>query len=313
MQGFLNECSLPKFYSEEQVRNLFDDFGSSYKKARALGIKEVKILAAFYIHEFAPAYRFENWIRDPDADADLKTLLKSTFGTTPYIDDLLNQYESDHNAVLDMMVGEIKVIGIGLASDYIFNTIAFSYGNFGWDLSNYEVVISQVKEQGNEIIEFTENASARNISTLAHCELFKEFINEQALSGIENGKELWIKRNDLFPNLSFCDNVRQQISKYNLESLGFSMIIKRLFELQNVATNLNGNPVKPSDFPSKTTPESESRLKEFKKQLTFICPDGSSQLFSWHMRFTPGAGRIYFIANETQNQIIVGSISNKIT
>ena len=47
-------------------------------------------------------------------------------------------------------------------------------------------------------------------------------------------------------------------------------------------------------LPSKFTPESESRLKDFSHKLTFICPDGFTRLFSLHSRFTPGAERVYF-------------------
>jgi len=48
-----------------------------------------------------------------------------------------------------------------------------------------------------------------------------------------------------------------------------------------------------------------------KDQLTFLCPDGKERSFDFHLRFTPGAGRIYFYPKQP-GAIIVGYIGEKL-
>lgn len=65
-------------------------------------------------------------------------------------------------------------------------------------------------------------------------------------------------------------------------------------------------------LPSKTTPESDSRIQQFRQQLTIKCPDSKERLFSWHLRMTPGAWRLYFSEELGPGKIIIGYIGLKL-
>jgi hypothetical protein len=85
---------------------------------------------------------------------------------------------------------------------------------------------------------------------------------------------------------------------------------KKIFELEEYAASRPAGIFVSDSFPSKVSPESETRKRNFANELIHICPDGVSRLFDWHSRFTPGAGRIHFYPLENSNKIIIGSIAN---
>lgn len=312
MQSFINELSLPSLPTNQDVIRMFSDLGKCYKDCRSMGLREIKVHSTFYNHQFSPGYSFLHWVVDHNADEDLRVLLKSVMGTMPFVDEILVSYENENNVVLKMEYNNQLCIGLGLASNILFHTVTLSYDALQWLLSEYpvSVTIAEEDETGN-VFENVKAGIAFNVSTDAHALIHQHYINSWVKSTIQNGRELWLKRDELFPNLQFCDLVKDQIAFMNANTMGFQIIIKRLFDLQNVAVNCTGVGVKPSDFPTLTTPESDSRLRDFSEELKIKCPDGEKRLFSWHSRFTPGAGRIHFIPYEDRKIFLVGSIANQ--
>ncbi len=313
MEAYLNELSLPKLNSELDVVNAFRQFGECYRQARACGITDIKISDMFFAYQFSAGYSFYNWLDDKRADKDLRTLFTSVFGTVPSVDVIFENYKTMHDRPLEMECQNQPCVGLGLSSDYIFNSVAFSLDAANWPLSNYPVSITSIIEgEDGELQEVTEIANAKNISTINHVEIHQEFINEKIANTIPNERELWLRREALFPNLKFCALVESQIEKMSSQDLEFQQIVNRLFDLQNVAIKFDGNPIKPEDFSTKTTPESASRIKKYGESLTIRCPDGQYRLFNWHSRYTPGAGRIHFYPFENDKIILVGYIGMKI-
>lgn len=89
-------------------------------------------------------------------------------------------------------------------------------------------------------------------------------------------------------------------------------VIKKLFELDELSKNWTEGALDLDKLPSKVSPESESRLKQFKEQLNIKCPDGTKRIFSLHVRITPGAWRLHFCTEIGPEKIIIGYIGPKI-
>lgn len=89
-------------------------------------------------------------------------------------------------------------------------------------------------------------------------------------------------------------------------------VLKRLFELEEYCKSWKNGAFDFDALPSKVTPESESRLKQFKDELTFECSDGKKRIFSLHVRMTPGAWRLHFCTELGPEKIIIGYIGPKI-
>lgn len=90
-----------------------------------------------------------------------------------------------------------------------------------------------------------------------------------------------------------------------------AQVYKRLLELQRAGESMKGNFDK--NVLTKATPESEATLKQYSQEHTFQLPDGRTQLFSWHTRYTGGyAGRIFFYAVPREKIIYIGYIEKKL-
>jgi hypothetical protein len=89
-------------------------------------------------------------------------------------------------------------------------------------------------------------------------------------------------------------------------------VIKRLLELEDCCQNWKSGAFDLDSLPSKASPESKSRLKQFQEELTFECPDGITRTFSLHVRMTPGPWRLYFLTDLRPGKIIIGYIGSKI-
>lgn len=123
-----------------------------------------------------------------------------------------------------------------------------------------------------------------------------------------NGKVLSKRTAKLFPHLKFAEQASDQLDKIK-DSAVVQQIYWRLSDLERVAAN-STSPVSPEKFKYKTTPESETRSRL--PQLKILFSDGETRLCSWHSRFTPGAGRIHFCPNESEQIFYIGYIGEKI-
>ena len=103
-----------------------------------------------------------------------------------------------------------------------------------------------------------------------------------------------------------------EINYLDTKKLIFRQIIKKLFELEESSKIWNQGAFDFDALPSKVSPESESRLKQFNEKLSFQCSDGTKRVFSLHVRMTPGAWRLHFCTELGPGKIIIGYIGHKI-
>jgi len=313
MVAYFNELSLPHLPLDTNVIDAFNNFGEYYLVARSCGIREIKIDNNFFNHQFAPGYSFYQWMEDKRADEDLRTLLKGVLGSLPFVEDIFETYEQQHGVALEFKYKGAPCVGLGLASDIIFNSFAFSFTSANWNLPSYTISVTAVAESNDgEVSSMELSGNTKNIASLGHVATHRQFIFDGVKATIQSGRELWSNRANLFPNLNFCNSVEAQIRYMDAQTPHFQHIIDRLFDLQNIASLFTGNPIKPDDFPTRTTPESESRRKALKQELTFIDPNGNPRFCEWHSRYSPGPGRIHFFPFENDQIILVGYIGPKI-
>lgn len=309
MLAFFNELSLPIFDSGQSAAAFFTALVELCKKTKKLGIKGIKIHSAFRTHQFAPGFFFDSWLWDKHIDSDTRTLLADMLTTMPYTDEILEQYGIAKNKLLVPKYEGTECIGLGLASDLLYDTAAVSFPRKNqWDQESYPIILQSLEE--DEIAE--KAGTARNISSSAHCTVHSLHFQSLLKKSAGSGRELWEMREELFPHLEFCEKVKGQLQEFDSSMPDFIQIINRLFDLESHAARWDRMPIKPSDFAFKATPESSTRRKEFENELTIRCPDSEYRQFDWHARYTPGAGRIYFIPVEASGKLIIGYIGLKL-
>jgi hypothetical protein len=308
MHAMINELSLVQYPDKTTAAKNLNAFSDLIRMGGSLGISGVAMPTNFAIHQFASHYTYFDWIQT--VDSDLRTFLNGIVGTFPDLESLWLRCEDDFR-ILHSITNQEACIGLCLSSEEILNRICFSFQEASFDFLEYPIEITVLTEDGLSLVEEMVHSIARNSSRIEDLPSHREFLVQEALRTQLTGREIWLKRKGLFPNLEFCSKVERQISELHYSSPSFHAVLNRLWELQDVAIRFTDKPVTPSDFRSKASLESDSRLREFKNELIILCPDSIQREFSWHCRFTPGAGRIHFIPYEAEKRILVGSIANQ--
>ena len=310
MNLFFNELSLQSAANRHEANEWFADLGQVYKAAAAKGLGEIKVPEVFFGHAFAEAYTFYQWADDRDFDQDLRSLLKSRITTTPTIEGLLRDREAETGQSFECRCGGRLSIGLGAASPYQYDSLSISLPpGAAWDKPMVEVEIALLDETADDLRE--ETCAVRHLFRDTHLDAHAEWLLRRQRQQLPNGQVLWLKRGELFPNLVFCEHVKGQVAGFSGRQPEFIQLQKRLFELEDYAARRPAGEFDADALPSKVTPESETRLRDFAAELTRACPDGENREFSWHARFTPGAWRLHFYPLEDSSTIIVGNIANQ--
>jgi hypothetical protein len=140
-----------------------------------------------------------------------------------------------------------------------------------------------------------------------------EQIADERLREVHSAEDFWQRREELLPGLDFCDDTLSQLKELFLKNK-LNVVFSKLTELNEAV--LKWDNTKPFNHKELcyATPESSSRKNssELKKHLTIRCPDGTSRFFEYHVRFTPGAGRLYYYPDQSTGRCYIGYISSKI-
>ncbi|MDW7678983.1 MAG: hypothetical protein SCK70_00335 [bacterium] len=307
MDLFFNELSLTEADHPKTAKVWLADLIKLFQISQTKECKGLKTSNDIWEKRIAPNYTIANWLTDNSVDRELRLFFKSQALKYPFIDDLIERKTEDGQRLFDFKYKDQYAKGLGAA--YLFDALAISCDSSSeWDCTY--IFIKVICLEDDEISETKQEV--KHCSKSIHLENLNDWIRQKTKPSVPNGTILWLKRNLLFPNLVFCENVKDQLIHLNEGKPEFIQIKKRLFELEDYCQKWDQGYFNAASLPSKVTPESSTRLKKLETQLTFLCPDNNSRTFSWHSRYTRGAGRIYFFAENNQRKIFIGYIGYKI-
>ena len=305
----LNELSLKTPASDiSTARQLMSNLISTLRKATASGVKRV-LRTSNEIHslQLAPNYPIARWRNDPEVDKEESRFFSTLVTKSPFWTDVFEEFKDEFDLSEVRYQGEI-VNGIRFA--LVIDGLPVSFNSeTRWDTSSLSLEVIRIDENQklvNETVEIV-HASCRN-----HVKEHNNWIKNRFRTQIINGEQLWNRRQELFPNLEFCDEVYKQIQFSDNGKPILRQILKRLFELDEYCKSWKNGAFDFDALPSKVSPESESRLQQFNDKLSFKCSDGKKRVFSLHVRMTPGAWRLYFCTELGPGKIIIGYIGPKI-
>jgi hypothetical protein len=247
----------------------------------------------------APGYPIARWRNDSQVDRDTRSFFRTLTTKLSFIPDLP-----------EFWYREDQANGLGFAFQH--EHIAISLRSMSDWYSGHlglEVRYPELDEDGQLLTEYVEVIHASHSD---HVVEHADWIKNRTKVIVKNGQDLWNNRVELFPNLQFCESVREQIWELLHGDLKLQPIMKRLSELENYCLNWHEGPFDTERIVSKVSPESEVTLYKYRSQHTFRCPDGKERIFSWHVRLTPGAWRIYFYPEKDMRRLIIGYIGSKL-
>lgn len=175
-----------------------------------------------------------------------------------------------------------------------------------WKTTSLHALVSQVSDTG-EI--FEEGVDVENVYDIDSCVEHAQVIQSRG-RGLPSGgaSEVWQRRGELFPSLTFLRRVEADLLKVSASGGGISQIFNRLVSINGSAQQWAVGGVVYPVWGSKVTNESETRRAD----CQFSDDQGESRVYEIHARYTPGAGRIHFRLIEESRMVEVAYIGLKI-
>lgn len=261
-----------------------------------------------YSTEMATGYTVADWLVDSDVSQDLRTAFKGAATASPFFFGL-----EDSESFGRFRSGEFRFQGElaeGLGAAYLLDALAVSFqSDPRWDAAELALDTAFLDEDAEIEQDIGE---VKHASTPAHAHAHQAWIDRFRRSLAVKGQSLWDAREMLFPHLQFCASTQDGLERVLKGTPEFLQLRRKLSELEEYCRSWSSGPFDASKFPGLATPESDSTLKAYPGLRTFRCPDGNERLFSWHVRFTPGKGRIHFVPLEESQTMIIGYIGPKL-
>lgn len=128
--------------------------------------------------------------------------------------------------------------------------------------------------------------------------------------GISSGQDLWDKREELYPNLIFCENTKKQLF-IDSEKHHILAIMKKLNQFQQYFSSCDKTyDAKKLGMDARTESETVKKNPYLKKMREFRLPNGDEKYFFDHVGFTGkyDAGRIHFLPDNQHQRCYIGYI-----
>lgn len=251
-----------------------------------------------------PTHTFQELLGG-DEFKDEWRFLRSFENRSP-IDSSIQAHTLESKYETEYLWQDIRTIALGWAKSLDTAMISFASLN-EWEKPEITATLQELDDEA-EIIE--SEIIVRNFATLEnidhHCKWLIEYENYICPSA----DELWVKREEHFPNLRLLDRTKNDIKRLSSSNTAYLQMYKKLKKLDSDTHSWIYNNKKEIQYSSKTTPEGETR-KNF-CNLNDI--DGEEYCFHMHQRFTGNiAGRIHFRVSTKEKKVVIAYIGKKLT
>jgi len=302
MELIFNELSAIPAPSRLAAREVMSNFVGVLTAATRIGFERTfRSCIDFSNHLLSEEYPVVRWRNDPDVERDEKAFFRLVTARFPI-------HEGDQ-ALADELLGTEyfyntrPCVGLGVAD--VLDTISISLA-VADDWATDRVIIdrSSLNPQTEEIDIFS--AVVNHASSGVHIGALEPWIVSRNRT-VESAADLIDRRNQLFPNLEFCERVSEDLLHLGGGAL-FSQTVRRLFELDDFCVNWADGPFVPRNISGNPREESAATLQQFSGERTFRCPDGQARVFSWHVSLPPSGTRLYFYPIPDNHSIFIGYV-----
>ncbi len=215
LEMVLNELSLKTPASDiYTARQLMSELIGTLRQATASGVKRIlRTSNEINSLELAPNYHIYQWRNDPEVDREESRYLKALETKAPFLKDVFKEFE-DEFYLSEIRYQEEIVKSIGFA--LIIDGLAVSFNSeTRWNNSYLSLEVLRIDGNQKIVSETVEivHASCRN-----HVKEHNNWIQDRIRKAvnINSGQEIWQQREELFPNIDFCDSVNRQLPSYSL-------------------------------------------------------------------------------------------------
>ncbi len=303
-----NEISVQNIDANAEIaKQWMSELIKTIRAFTAQGVKvNIRSHESFYHITLAPNYSISQWCKE--ASEKERRFIKTLSKKTPLSQDLFNTeiQEIENHAGLSEFYYQGQLT-IGLSIAYLLDTVAISFiSEPCWDLICIKLDAIQLDMQENIVNQTLEiRHASRNIHVQDHAEWIQRKIQE----GIVDGTDIWSRREELFPNLEFCDSVCKQLENIRSGQLELRPVYKNLIEIQKCCQNWISGTFSVEGYSLDESGESESTRNNnrYRQERTFMCPDGEERFFERHIKLRSCNWRIHFFPLQP-GKVIIGYI-----
>lgn len=207
----------------------------------------------------------------------------------PIVSELYSNFGNDEQAI-SKFIEQTTSIEAVITNENTFDTFFPDESNafLGIDFSKFDIAAYRQIKDNTSFLNF-KNANLWNLSF----------------------RNLWSKREALFPNLILCGEVETQILRIG-NSSHFNQIVERLRSLNAAAAlweketgDFSYKSVN-RDFPLRISPESAFTMKNYGNERVFSLPNGARETFELHIK--TGDFRFHFYPDNAERKVYVGYI-----
>lgn len=223
-------------------------------------------------------------------------------------------FAAEMDASFSLQVEEVEylyrgsdAIALGWADQLGTAVISFDSEN-DWR----EATLNVIRRELDDAAEIDELViPVRNFAIANHVDIHNDWLLGYSLVGLESAGVLWIEREVRFQHLRFIDRTKSDLEKLRVSGAAYSLMLKRLQELnQDMARWIEIASEWP-EFSSKVTPESAGGQRQ---RYCKVMDNGVEHDFDLHLRFTGGmAGRIHFRICPDEKKAIIAYLGQKLT
>jgi len=302
MFAYFNELSANGSIQEDSLPAVLRTLYECIERLRESHVSSICIDKNIGLYQLTTKRWFLDVLDDKTiVDDDMKTLFLDMMTTVEP-----PKSDTEDECLVQTTCNGENCVGLGLASEEINNTFAVSLSSTGWDETSYQLLLQRLLYENGDLVEQNVETSCRNVSTTVHIDAMASFFVPIPLSG----RELLMRLSELFPHLVFSSKAKGQI-KRNHDRPSIEQIYLKLQDINSAAQKLNNGVLRKELFHYKASPEHEQRGQL--PEMDILFDDGITRHCEWHLRYTPGCGRIHFSADNGDGQTIyVGHVDGKL-
>lgn len=305
MDYFFNELSQELMNTRQQVYGLMEKFITAAVEAeKSLSLNTLRIDEELgenlYNLFLMKDYNIGSWIDDNRVDKDIKDKFLTIISSSPLIEK--EEKERFDFEVCNYNNKEAR----GLKAALFYNSFCINLlTNDCWDTTSLSITHEYINDDQLVSSDKIIKSFATTLHVKDHIAWFQAFQKEN----LKTSKELWIKKNDFFPYLTMCDNIRKSITRMG-KSTNLHIVIEKLRVMNKIAQNWDKGSFNYQEINKNYNitihPESQQTLDNYSACRCFSLPNGIRKTFSLHI--LAGDLRIYFYPDNDTKHIYIGYI-----
>lgn len=301
MYLFVNELSFQAQASDyDHAHRLMDELVSVIRSLKILQKGDpVCTSQTLWEKNIAPKYDVSQWLKD--ISKDKMRWFRAVVRKGPHVETLLDEYLEYHKCRFH---GE-DVSSSSLAGVFFFDGILTSLQNS--DRYDSERICLECQGEGG-----AEASEVVNVFNSKQVHGVIEYLTKTIFQTISSWNDLWEEKAVLFPALSFCQCVKEQLDDLDFSPTNVKIIREHLSKMNEYSRRISSDEKIRPDYQQmglEATKENKITLKRYAYQREFVCPDGEKRMFEWHSKQKGQNLRIHFHPPDGANRhFIIGYI-----